>query len=153
MENTAVKKKKKKSTKTSRLVLKLSSGFLQLAANVAFYILVAVAITQIAKYSYDFAYRVFGNETMEEGSGTEVKLTILKDETSMNVASKLELNKLINDKYSFYVKAKLSKSNIMPGTFILNTSMTYSEILDTITDYSKSVSNKEKSVSDLEYSP
>lgn len=149
---TVVKKKKKKS-RAGRIILGISSGFLQLAANVAFYILVVIAVTYVAKYSYDFAYRIFGNETVEEAPGTEVKVTILKDESSMNIASKLELNKLVADKYSFYVKMKLTKSNIMPGTFVLNTSMTYTEILDTITDYSKSISDTEVSVEEAEAFP
>jgi len=52
----------------------------------------------------------------------------------MNVASKLELNKIIVNKYSFYVKAKLLKHTIMPGTYALNTSMTYNEIFAVITE-------------------
>jgi UPF0755 protein len=51
----------------------------------------------------------------------------------MNVASKLEVNKVIVNKYSFYVKAKLKKYVIMPGIYTVNTSMTYDEIFSIIT--------------------
>ena len=56
----------------------------------------------------------------------------------MDIASKLELNRVIVDKYSFYLKTKLQNKVIMPGTYRVNSSMTYDEILDIITDYSNS---------------
>ena len=62
----------------------------------------------------------------------------------MDIAGKLELNRVIVDKYSFYFKVKLQNKVIMPGTYIINSSMTYDEILDIITDYSKSVIQDEE---------
>ena len=94
-------------TKTAKLLLNMSGGLLQLLANVAFYVLVIIFVVRAAQYSYDFAYQVFGDVAIEEAPGTEIEVTILKGETTMNVASKLELNKVIVNKYSFYLKAKL----------------------------------------------
>ena len=57
----------------------------------------------------------------------------------MDIASKLERNRVIANKYSFYVKTKLQDADIMAGTYEINSSMTYGEILDIISDYSKSI--------------
>ena len=51
----------------------------------------------------------------------------------MNVARKLEQNKVIDNAYSFYIHAKLKGHSIMPGTFALNTSMDYEDIFAIIT--------------------
>lgn len=63
----------------------------------------------------------------------------------MNVASKLEQNKVIDNKYSFYIHAKLREYPIMPGIFTLNTSMDYDEIFTIIT-----VPNSEEELDELE---
>jgi UPF0755 protein len=61
----------------------------------------------------------------------------------MAVANKLEINLVIKNKYAFYLKTKLQNSVLMPGTYTINNSMTYGEILAVITDYSKSSQNEE----------
>ena len=81
--------------------------------------------------------------------GYQVEVQILKGESTMSIASKLEVSNVIQNKYSFYVKTKLKKYDIMPGTFVLNTSMDYDEILDVITNISNSIA-EEKSIEDTE---
>ncbi len=76
--------------------------------------------------------------TVDEEPGRTIPIRINKGESSMDIASKLEQNRVIVDKYSFYFKVKLQNKVIMPGTYKVNSSMTYDEILDIITDYSKS---------------
>jgi UPF0755 protein len=49
------------------------------------------------------------------------------------------LTHAIKNKYSFYLKAKLEKDVIMPGTYELSSDMTYEEIMSIITDYSASI--------------
>jgi hypothetical protein len=73
------------------------------------------------------------------GSGRNIPLQIKKGESTMDIASKLEVNRLIKSKYSFYLKTKLQKFVIMPGTYELRSDMTYNEILAIITDYSASI--------------
>ncbi|MBP5158837.1 MAG: endolytic transglycosylase MltG [Lachnospiraceae bacterium] len=121
------------------IILRVSGGILQLCINIAFYIAVVMLIIKAAHYAYDFAYQVFGDVPYDATSTREVEVRISKGESSMNIAAKLEDNKLIVNKYSFYVKTKLKDYNIMPGVFVLSPSMTYDDILDIITDYSKSI--------------
>lgn len=117
----------------SQLVLKITSFILRLLLNIIFYVVVILLIIEISKKTYDFCYQIFGQETAEVEPGHDIEIQIKKGESTMNVASKLELNRIIVNKYSFYVKAKLKKHTIMPGTYIVNTSMTYDEIFTIIT--------------------
>ena len=52
--------------------------------------------------------------------------------STMEVAAALEQYRLIPNRYSFYLKVQLMGYKIMAGTYILNTAMTYDEILDQI---------------------
>ena len=56
----------------------------------------------------------------------------------MSVASKLELYKIIENKYSFYVRAKLTDENILPGVYVVRSDMNYDMIFDVITNESES---------------
>jgi UPF0755 protein len=61
----------------------------------------------------------------------------------MEIAKKLEFNNLIVNKYSFYLKTKFKDYNVFPGTYVLNTSMDYDEILTVITDQKNSIVKQE----------
>lgn len=121
------------SKSTSQNTLKILSFIIRLMLNVIFYIAVIYLIARISQLTYNFTYQIFGQVTKEEAPGRDVEIQIKKGESTMNVASKLEFNKVIVNKYSFYVKAKLKKYVIMPGTYTVNTSMTYDEIFTIIT--------------------
>ncbi len=117
----------------AKLTLRIANFIFRLLINTAFYLIVVFLIVSASKKTYDFCYQIFGQETVDVAPGTNVEIQIKKGESTMNVASKLQLNRIIKNKYSFYIKAKLLKHTIMPGTYTLNTSMTYDEIFDIIT--------------------
>lgn len=160
---TAVSGDKTNKSGTAGIVLRVSGGLLQLLINIAFYIIIVILVIRAATFAYDFAYRIFGDTPYDAASTREVEITILKGESTMNVATKLETNKIIEDRYSFYLKIQLKEAMsdsgkasaymIMPGTFVLSPSMSYDDILDIITDYSKSIDQDETTVSDQEQSP
>lgn len=118
---------------STQLVVKISAGILKILLNIFFYIVVVVLIVKASGFTYNFAYQIFGQETAAPAPGHDVSIQVKKGESTMNVATKLENNKVIKSKYSFYVRAKLTSQSIMPGTYTLNTSMTYDEIFDIIT--------------------
>ncbi len=132
----------KKST-SGRLALRLTGAISRFIINTIFYIVVVFAIIKGADYVYHFAYQVFGSVAKEEAPGTNVPVQIFRGETTMNIASKLETSLVIVDKYSFLLKTKLKEYNIMPGTYILNTSMDYNDILDIITNPANSIAQEE----------
>lgn len=171
-----------------RVLFRISAGFLKIVLNVVIYGVVAFLIYKGAIKAYDFAYDVMGNGTLEEktnddestlvdadsengdaAEGTSSdesakttkirRIRILQGESVMNIAAKLETNKIIKDKYSFFVRAQLNslgakngKGEIQAGTYELNPTMTYKEILDTITNYEKSI-EASQTVDDVESTP
>lgn len=151
--STKAKDIKEKKALTSKLVLRITGGLMQVLLNIVFYVVIVILIVRGARFGYDFAYQVFSNETMDQPPGINVQIQIDKGEATMNVASKLEVSKLIKSKYSFYVKAKLKSAEIMPGTFALNTSMSYDEILKVITDQKQSLDYEEGTVDENQNSP
>lgn len=106
---------------------------LHLLINTVFYLIIIYIAVRVGSVIYDTSYQVFGNEANVESEGTDVYIKIDQGETTMNVASKLEQNKVIDNKLSFYIHAKLKEYPIMPGIFTLNTSMDYDEIFAVIT--------------------
>jgi UPF0755 protein len=128
---------------TVKLTLKITSFVLRLLLNIMFYILVVFLVINVSKKAYEFTYQLYGPDTVDEAPGREIIFQIKKGESTMDVASKLELNLAIENKYSFYLKTKLQNLVIMAGTYIINSSMTYDEILAIITDYSASIIKEE----------
>jgi UPF0755 protein len=127
-----------------KLTFKIASFILRLLVNIFFYIIIVILIINVSKMAYDFTYQLFGPVAMEQAPGTDIIIEINKGDTSMNVASKLEMKLAIRNKYAFWLKTKLQKSVLMPGTYEVNTSMTYSEILAVITDLSASLTKDEE---------
>lgn len=107
--------------------------------NIFFYIFVIFVIYRASIFVYDFCYQVFGDTVVDEAPGVNVEIVIPDGTSTMELASKLEMNRLIKNRYSFYIKVKLLGYKILAGTYHLNTSMTYDEIIDTITDYSNAI--------------
>lgn len=128
---------------TAKITLKVTTFILRLLLNIVFYLLVIILIINASKAVFGFTYQLYGPVSAEKAPGTDITIQIQKGESTMDVASKLELNLAIKDKYAFYVKTKLEKSVIMPGTYVINSSMTYDDILAIVTDLSASVVKEE----------
>lgn len=120
--------------KTGRLMLDILSTILYILLNIIFYILVIFMIMKVSSYAYDFSYQVFGKAAVTKGKPAyEVSIEIKQGDSTLALAGLLEKKKIILNKYSFYLRAKLSKSNIMPGKYKLHSSMAYEEIFEIIT--------------------
>lgn len=127
----------------AKLALRITGGVFRFALNVLFYIIVIMCVITLSEKVYDFSYQVFGDVRMDEEDGREVKIRIVSGESTMTVARKLEQNKIIVDNMTFYLKAKLSKVDIMPGTYIVSSSMTYDEIFEVLSDVNNSLTQEE----------
>ena len=111
--------------------------------DILFYTLVILAITKFSQYGYNFCYQIFGSVAVDkEGEGTEVEFLILSGDSTKEVAAKLKREGVIVDRFSFYAKSLLSKSNIQPGTYLLRSDMDYDTILKIICRY-KEETNEE----------
>ena len=122
-----------------KATLKITSFIIRLLMNIMFYVLVAFLIVNVSKQAFQFTYEIYGPVTAENKPGSDILIQIKKGESTMDVASKLEVNRAIVNKYSFYIKTKIDDVVIMPGTYEINSSMTYNDILEVITDHSKSL--------------
>ena len=98
-----------------KATLKITSFIIRLLMNIMFYILVIFLIVAISRKAFQFAYQLYGPVRVEEAPGKDIIFQIKKGESSMDVASKLERNRVIVNKYSFYVKTKLQGAEIMQG--------------------------------------
>lgn len=128
-----------------KLTLKITSFIVRLLLNIIFYILVVFLIINFSKSAYAFAYQIYGPVTMDEAPGREVIFQIKKGDSKMDIATRLQTYRVIENKYPFYLKTKLTEYVIMPGTYVINSAMTYEEILAVITDYSQSIVKDEDS--------
>ena len=117
---------------TSKIVLKMTGSLLQIFINIIVYTVLILLIVRAGGQAYTFAYRLFGSVRMDT-IGINVTIQIDEDEPAMNVASKLELSKVIPDKYSFYFKMKLAKVELQAGSYMVNTAMDYDEIIKVLT--------------------
>ncbi len=131
-----------------KVTLKVSSVILRMLLNIVFYSLVVIAVIYVSKQAFNFTYQLYGPVTVDEAPGRVIRIQIKKGDSTMDVATKLELNRAIVNKYSFLFKTKLQGLSIMAGSYEINSSMTYDEILDIITDYSKSYIQDEVTESD-----
>ena len=131
-----------------KVTLKVSSVILRMLLNIVFYSLVVIAVIYVSKQAFNFTYQLYGPVTVDEAPGRVIRIQIKKGDSTMDVATKLELNRAIVNKYSFLFKTKLQGLSIMAGSYEINSSMTYDEILDIITDYSKSYIQEEVTESD-----
>lgn len=121
-----------KRSQNSKVAIRVTKRILHVLLNAIFYLVVALIVMKGCKIAYDFSYQLFGNVTVTENAGTPREITITDGESTMQVASKLQLNKLIVDKNSFYVKAKIQGLVIQPGRYTLDSSMNYDKIFEII---------------------
>ena len=126
-------------TNSGTATLRIVRLVLLVILNIIVYALIILGVGKLCTTTYQFTYQVFGDTIVDPPPGLDVEFVINKGETAMSLATKLEQNRLVKNKYSFYIRARLvvsDKKPIMPGKYLLNSSMTYDEILEIITNYS-----------------
>lgn len=124
-----------KREKGNATVLFFIRGILVLLLNLIFYAVVIFGALEVCKISYSFANEVFGDVMAEPPPGQNRTFVIAEADDSMSIAKNLERDGIVHNAYSFYIRLRLSlsdKSVVMAGTYELNTSMTYKEILEKI---------------------
>ncbi len=78
-------------------------------------------------FGYYFGYKAF-SDNGGYGSGREVTITVTQGESVPEIAADLMKNGLIDDRLVFVFQAYFYSYKIVPGTYVLNDSMTYEEI-------------------------
>ena len=123
----------------TKIAMDVVGFILHLLLNIIFYAVVIFTIYKVGTTAREFCYQVLGAYSMDAEPGINAEITIKDGASTMEVAAALEQYRLIPNRYSFYLKVQLMGYKILAGTYILNTSMTYDEILDQITNYANSI--------------
>lgn len=127
----------------TKILMDIVGFILHLLLNIIFYAIVIFAIYKVGITAKDFCFQVFGDTTMDAKPGINVEIVIEEGASTMDVAAALEMNRVIPNRYSFYLKVQLMNHKILAGKYILNTSMTYDEILNQITNYANAIVEEE----------
>ncbi len=106
-------------------------SFLGTVIRVVILIILAFVLFRLGGKAYEFGFRIFTEEAMEEPPGRDVQITISNRDGVKEVANMLEEKGLIRDATLFRIQEKVSlyDGDIHPGIFTLNTSMTAEEML------------------------
>lgn len=89
----------------------------------------ALALFYGIRRAYSFGYSVFTTPTMEAAPGKDVEVTVLEGQSLRAVGEELVQNGLIAKSSIFVVQARIYGYEILPGTYLLNTSQTIYEML------------------------
>ena len=109
------------------------TGFLTgVAGRVILFALIVLACVYGIKTSFDFGHDIFFQEPMEAEPGQDKEIRISEGDSLDSIAELLSEEGLIRNEIAFKVQGILYETNIYPGKFILNTSMTTKEILSTL---------------------
>lgn len=123
------KTKKKNATVEAN---KISMKIIRISMKV---ILAAVLIMILYKgttTAYSYGYAIFNDVPMEESPGTDISVTIDKDTSAREIGNILESQGLVNNGFVFFLQTKMIEkgSEIKPGRYELNTSMTAEEMIN-----------------------
>jgi len=107
-----------------------------ISLNAIAIVLVIFLVYSVGKDAFAFGAKVFNEQSVDSGSANrEVEVTIPNKITTRQLTDILYTKGLINDKNVFYVQVELSdyKNKFIEGTYTLGTSMTPSQIMETLT--------------------
>lgn len=125
-------RKKERGNATALFIIR---GILVLLLNLIFYVIIVLGTIEVCKITYSFANEVFGEVIAEPPPGQNRTFVIAEADDAMAISKNLEREGIISNAYSFYIRLRFFQSNkhiIMAGSYDLNTSMTYEEILQKI---------------------
>ena len=123
-------------SKDTKRKMKHLGGIIQIILNVLFYVVAIIIIMRFSAAAYELSYQIFGNVTVAEAPGVDKDIVIEQGDSTLRIATMLEERGVIVNRYSFLIRAKISISDrhpIIPGSYVLNTSMSYETIIEVIT--------------------
>ena len=82
--------------------------------------------------AYQFGHSIFYAVGIEEAPGRNIDVTVTEGTGVKDAAELLKKKGLIDNEWSFRVQAKFFDLKITPGTYLLNTSQSSKEMLETL---------------------
>lgn len=120
---------RQKSTE-AKVAVSILRFLMGLILNLIFYAASFALIYYLAGQAYTFAYEVFGSQVVDSAPGKSITIKVDKEDTMQDVAKTLEQQEIIINQASFVVRAILTKKEIHPGAYTVNSSQSYAEILE-----------------------
>ena len=109
---------------------KLAGGILSVSVKACITVLTIVLLYLAGRKAFDFGTAVFDEKSMDaKGSGYDVMVTIPSGATNNDVADILLNNGLIDNKGLFLVQLSDYSGKIIPGSYVLSTTMKPTEIM------------------------
>ena len=121
------------------MIKKIIAAIFGLGINLAIYAVAAFLIIQAGAFVYDFSYAVFGEPVVDAEAEEEIIIEVQSGDGSQSIASKLKSEGAIENEMAFAIKARLSGSDLMPGTYVVKASMSADEMLEWMSDQSNSI--------------
>lgn len=121
------------------MIKKIVSTILGLGINIVIYAVAIFVLIRVGTVVYDFSYDVFGAPVVNENATEEIRVEVVSGDGGKTMATKLKSAGLIEDELAFSIKARLSSSSLMPGTYVLKASMSADEMLTIMSDQANSV--------------
>jgi UPF0755 protein len=112
---------------TNKVIFK----FIKIAFSIMVALIILYGTVSVAVVAYDFGYRVFTEAPMDQEAGKRVRVTIEPGMSGKEIGEVLVEKGLIRDANLFVLQMKLSiyDGKVLPGEYILNTSMTAKEMM------------------------
>ncbi len=94
-------------------------------------VLVIIYFIFIARYSYKIGYSIFNERPVNAEATSDVLVEIPKDASTFKIASILEDNGLIENRYIFLLQERFSvyHGNLQPGRYYMSPKLTPSQLL------------------------
>ena len=115
--------------KTKQVVFAVLGTIFKVAAT----IVLVYFVYNASMMAYDYGYRVFTEPAMaKEGEGVDITVDITMGKSDRQIGQILEAKGLVRDGDLFYIQALLSEysGQLLPGSYVLNTSMTAKEMME-----------------------
>lgn len=109
-------------------------AMVEIIIKMAVFVLIVTYVIKGATAAYDYGFRVFAEEPLEEGEGRIISVSIGNSDSAKEVGEMLEDKGLIRDANLFRIQELLSEyhGKIQPGIYDLSTSMTAQDMLAVI---------------------
>ncbi len=104
--------------------------------HIVLYMALVSGVYLASWHGYHFCYDVFGVVRAAEAPGEDIRFDVAFGEDLWGIADRLEQAGIIQGRNSFYVRARLMDSRrvvLRPGSYVLNDSMTYEQIINQLT--------------------
>ena len=110
----------------------VSNILVRVIFHVFAYVAIVAVVIVLANKAYDFTYQIYGDVTVSEKSTVTKEIDIKQGMSNLAIASTLENEGLIVNKYSFFIRLKLCGKPAQVQKCKISNNMTYEQIIDEI---------------------